>query len=188
MVTVPLLLLSVILLCGVALWRFGRPKWMVRAPSSPEVAAPPASTLVEGPVPERFEEDLLEQEDLQWALQQRRLALEREKTFAQTREGAARIDALEDGLSALERRLGRLQASMQSWKAALLELDELRTAHELLQNEHLDLQYRLQSLQEEGEDLKQELAESRREVLDELEEKEALRRQLAVLRNLTRDE
>jgi DNA repair exonuclease SbcCD ATPase subunit len=186
MLTVFLLILTMLLLAGAALWRSGKLPQLRRRALLPNEAPEPTGPL-EGPVPEAYEEDLLEQEDLQWALQQRRISLEREKKGTLSRESAARIDAFEDGLVALEVRLLRLQDRMRAWKEGLLELEDLRTAHSQLQSDHLDLQYRVQSLLENEEELKLKLAECRREALDDHEEKESLRRQLAVLRNLTRE-
>ncbi|RYZ22711.1 MAG: hypothetical protein EOO16_08070 [Chitinophagaceae bacterium] len=149
---------------------------------------PPQRQTADGPVPAAFEEDVLEQEDLEWALRQRRAALEKEKALHLTRESAARIDAIDEGIRSLERRLLALQERMGTWKESLLELEELRTAHAQLQAEHLELQYRLQSLSASEDELKQALAEARREALADWEEKESLQRQLALLRNLVRDE
>ncbi|RYY96639.1 MAG: hypothetical protein EOO11_12980 [Chitinophagaceae bacterium] len=191
MLTVPLLILAGLLL-AVAAWRY-RAGWLpglqAMLPRS-EAAAPaaPLPPLTEGTLPEVLEEELLEFEDLQWLLAQRRAALEQERALAvQRRESAARLEAIDEGLRSVQQRLGLLEDRLRTLKTMALELEGLQLEHQQLQGRYLDRQYEVEALRSDNEGLGLELAASREEALEAMEEAYALRRQLALLKNMTRE-
>ncbi|GAA4342677.1 hypothetical protein [Flaviaesturariibacter amylovorans] len=187
MLTVLLLLLAALGLAGAA-WRYRAHWWppVAQQPAPPSPAAAPP--LTEGALPEVLEEDLLEFEDLQWLLAQRRAALEQERDLAiQRRESAARLEEIDAGLYSVQGRLSALEDRLRTLKLMALELEGLQLEHRQLQGQYLDRQYELESLRAENEGLGLELAASREEALEAMEEAYRLRKQLALLKNMTRE-
>ena len=150
-------------------------------------ASAPLSEEERAFLPPGLEADELEAEDLRWLLERQRAALQKEETAHLQRESAARLEELGLQLDALARRVGDVQERMEAWKGALLERDALQLAYEQLRSEHLDQQYGISALRTENERLQAELAEARKEALLDYEENERLKKQLALLRSLTRE-
>ncbi|GAB4093178.1 hypothetical protein [Flaviaesturariibacter terrae] len=189
MLTISILLLLLAAAAALLAWRFrllphrsearARVAQIEKAP-----VAPPQPMFL----PESFEADELEAEDVSWLLARQRSALDKVERTQLQRESAARFEELGDQLDSLESRVQQLQRRMEEWKSALLEREGLRLSYQQLQNDHLDQQYTLESLREEREQLQLELAEARKEALLDYEENERLKKQLALLRSLTREE
>lgn len=158
----------------------------LRATGAPG-AAPVQPATSASFLPEEFEHDELEAEDLQWLLARQREALLKEERAHLQRESAARLDEAEVQLDSLASRLEQLQGRLEAWRGALLERERLELSLEQLRGDHLDQQYALEALRSENERLRLELAEARKESLLEFEETERLKRQLALLRNLMRE-
>ncbi|TCZ72777.1 hypothetical protein [Flaviaesturariibacter aridisoli] len=157
------------------------------APVEPTVTARTEDGAVPSFLPPGLEADELEADDIQWLLERRRASLQKEETAHLQRESAARFEELALQLDALALRLAALQERMAAWKGALLEREALQLAYEQLRSEHLDQQYGLDALRSENERLQAELAEARKESLLDYEENERLKKQLALLRSLTRE-
>jgi hypothetical protein len=138
-------------------------------------------------LPERFEADELEAEDIGWLLERKRAALNATKTSENNRENNARQDEMLEQVDELSDRVAALQLRMNDWKNALLEREGLILALEQLRNDHLDQQYMLEGLRAEYEALRIEATELRTEAIETYQEKEALRTQVNLLRDLNED-
>ncbi|RYY41078.1 MAG: hypothetical protein EOO08_03465 [Chitinophagaceae bacterium] len=139
-------------------------------------------------LPQDLEADELEAEDLAWLLARQKQKLQKAETAGLQRESAARLAEIEDLHEDLFTRVRQLQSRMDAWKEALLEREGLKLLYEQLQGDHLDQQYTLGHLRSENERLRLELEEARNEALHEYEETERLKTQLALLRDLAREE
>ncbi|RYY86416.1 MAG: hypothetical protein EOO15_14490 [Chitinophagaceae bacterium] len=192
MLTVLLLLLALAAAGVFVAWRFllssRKPAPGVKRADPKNVPALVHSDSHPQFLPEEFESDQLEADDLEWLLNRQRNAIVKEQKAGLERESAARLGEVEDLLEDLSGRVRSLQKRMETWKRALVEREGLQLGYQQLQNDHLDQQYTLEHLRSENERLQMELTEARKEALLEYEETERLKKQLALLRNLAREE